>query len=92
MMQTSALWSLVKTPQIPALMSMPVLFVVRLAAADLECAVNLLQKHDARQIVRQGDGAKAKGLVSALAHGNVNPCRPADDKSKLACAAKRQLV
>ena len=49
------------------------LFVIRLASADLAGAVDLLQQHHARQVMRQGNASKAEHLVGAGAHVGAQP-------------------
>mgnify|MGYP000494353393 CR=1 FL=1 len=63
------------------------LFVIRLATADLAGAVDLLQQHHARQVMRQGNASKAEHLVGAGAHLIAHAVRTANHKGDVAAAS-----
>ena len=68
------------------------LLVVGLAVRDLLRAVELLQEHDARQVVGQGDRAERQQLIGPSAHLRADAVRPADDKRETALPRKRERI
>ena len=66
--------------------------MVWFAARDLLRAVELFEQHDAREVVRQRDGAEGQRLVGALAHCGAHAVGAADDERDVARAVQLERV
>ena len=66
--------------------------VVRLAAHDAERAVQLLEQHNSRELVREGERAEREALVRAREHVRSKACRSAKNECDGASAGKTMLA
>lgn len=66
--------------------------MVRLAAHDLEGAIDLLEQHHAGEVVRQRDLAERERFVSALVDRFIHAVRTTDAKRDIARSARHQFL
>ncbi len=66
--------------------------MVRLAARDLERAIELLEQRDAGELVREGHARQRQTLARGVAYALVQPRAPADGERHVAHAADGEVV